>query len=158
MVIHSSILAWEIPRTEEPGGYIVRGIAKSRTWFNDQTTTTTTLTRTTTLSLYSLKLLLISSRLPPFHFHPPAITQSLFSPPLHSSLFLSIQTNLVLQSLCSQFCSFLAVSPETNRTLILVFPHCHIASVSSTGAMKSNHPRNNSKINLNIMSTNIHAS
>ena len=28
MVTHSSILAWEIPRTEEPGGYGVHGVAK----------------------------------------------------------------------------------------------------------------------------------
>ena len=28
MAIHSSILAWEIPRTEEPGGLTVHGVAK----------------------------------------------------------------------------------------------------------------------------------
>ena len=28
---HSSILAWEIPWTEEPGGLTVHGVAKSRT-------------------------------------------------------------------------------------------------------------------------------
>ena len=32
MATHSSILAWEIPRTEEPGGlHTVRGVAKSQT-------------------------------------------------------------------------------------------------------------------------------
>ena len=31
MAIHSSILAWEIPWTEEPGGPAVHGVAKSRT-------------------------------------------------------------------------------------------------------------------------------
>ena len=31
MAIHSSVLAWEIPRTEEPGGAAVHGVAKSRT-------------------------------------------------------------------------------------------------------------------------------
>ena len=32
MVTHSNILAWRIPRTEEPDGlHTVRGIAKSRT-------------------------------------------------------------------------------------------------------------------------------
>ena len=30
MATHSSILAWEIPRTEEPGG-LVPGVLKSRT-------------------------------------------------------------------------------------------------------------------------------
>ena len=29
MAIHSSILAWEIPWTEEPGGATVHGVAKS---------------------------------------------------------------------------------------------------------------------------------
>ena len=28
---HSSILAWRIPRTEEPGGLTVHGVPKSRT-------------------------------------------------------------------------------------------------------------------------------
>ena len=33
---HSSILAWRIPRTEEPGGlYTVHGVAKSRSQLND---------------------------------------------------------------------------------------------------------------------------
>ena len=32
MATHSSILAWEIPWTEEPGGlHIIQGIAKSQT-------------------------------------------------------------------------------------------------------------------------------
>ena len=31
MAIHSSILAWEIPWTEEPGRAAVNGVAKSRT-------------------------------------------------------------------------------------------------------------------------------
>ena len=31
MATHSSILAWEIPRTEEQGGAVVHGIAKSWT-------------------------------------------------------------------------------------------------------------------------------
>ena len=30
MTTCSSILAWKIPRTEEPGGIIVRGVIKSR--------------------------------------------------------------------------------------------------------------------------------
>ena len=29
MATHSSILAWRIPLTEEPGGLTVRGVAKS---------------------------------------------------------------------------------------------------------------------------------
>jgi len=32
MAVHSSILAWRIPWTEEPGGFTVRGVAKSQTW------------------------------------------------------------------------------------------------------------------------------
>ena len=32
---HSSILAWEIPWTEEPGGLTVHGVAKSRTRLGD---------------------------------------------------------------------------------------------------------------------------
>ena len=31
MVTHSSILDWEIPWTEEPGGLTVHGVTKSRT-------------------------------------------------------------------------------------------------------------------------------
>ena len=31
MATHSSILAWKIPRAEEPGGLLVHGVAKSRT-------------------------------------------------------------------------------------------------------------------------------
>ena len=35
MVTHSSILAWEIPRTEDPGGLQSRGSQKSRTRLSD---------------------------------------------------------------------------------------------------------------------------
>ena len=31
MATHSSVLAWRIPWTEEPGGLQVHGVAKSRT-------------------------------------------------------------------------------------------------------------------------------
>ena len=31
MATHSSILAWRLPQTEEPGGATVHGVAKSRT-------------------------------------------------------------------------------------------------------------------------------
>ena len=40
MATHSSILAWEIPRTEGPGGLYSLGSLKSRTWVSKQTTTT----------------------------------------------------------------------------------------------------------------------
>ena len=35
MAIHSSILAWRIPWTEEPGKATVHGVAKSRTQLSD---------------------------------------------------------------------------------------------------------------------------
>ena len=35
MAIHSSILAWKIPWTEEPGGLTVRGVTKSQTRLRD---------------------------------------------------------------------------------------------------------------------------
>ena len=36
MATHSSILAWRIPWTEEPGGlHIVHGVAKSWTWLSN---------------------------------------------------------------------------------------------------------------------------
>ena len=35
MAIHSNILAWEIPRTEEPGGLQSMGSPKSQTRLND---------------------------------------------------------------------------------------------------------------------------
>ena len=42
MATHSSILAWEISGTEEPGGLQSRGVAKSQTWLNMNTHTHTT--------------------------------------------------------------------------------------------------------------------
>ena len=35
MATRSSILAWEIPRTEERGGLKFMGLQKSQTWLND---------------------------------------------------------------------------------------------------------------------------
>ena len=35
MATHSSILAWEIPRTEEPDGLESKGVAKSRIRLNN---------------------------------------------------------------------------------------------------------------------------
>ena len=40
---HSSILAWSIPWTEEPGGLQVHGIPKGQTRLRDLTTVTATL-------------------------------------------------------------------------------------------------------------------
>ena len=40
MAAHSSILAWEIPRTEEPGGDNPWGSQKSRTQLSGRATTT----------------------------------------------------------------------------------------------------------------------
>ena len=40
MATHSSILAWEIPWTEEPGGLQSTGSQKSLIWLRDSTTTT----------------------------------------------------------------------------------------------------------------------
>ena len=37
MVTHSSVLAWRIPWTEEPGGLHVHGVAKSWTRLSDFT-------------------------------------------------------------------------------------------------------------------------
>ena len=41
MASHSSILAWEVPCTEEPGGLQPMGSQKSGTRLSDWTTTTT---------------------------------------------------------------------------------------------------------------------
>ena len=41
MTIHYSILAWEIPWTEEPGGLESMGSQKGPTWLSDFTTTHT---------------------------------------------------------------------------------------------------------------------
>ena len=35
MATHSSILAWRVPWTEEPGGLQFTGIAKSQIWLSD---------------------------------------------------------------------------------------------------------------------------
>ena len=42
MAARSSILAWEIPRTEEPGGLQRMESQKSRTWLSNETTATAT--------------------------------------------------------------------------------------------------------------------
>ena len=39
MATHSSILAWQVPWTEEPGGLTVHGVAKSQTQLSDFTFT-----------------------------------------------------------------------------------------------------------------------
>ena len=39
MALHSSILAWQIPWMEEPGGAAVHGVAKSRTQLSNFTFT-----------------------------------------------------------------------------------------------------------------------
>ena len=39
MPTHSSILAWKLPWTEEPGG--LQGVTKSQTWLNNTTTSNT---------------------------------------------------------------------------------------------------------------------
>ena len=39
MATHSSILAWKVPWTEEPGRLQSNGVAKSRTWLSDFTFT-----------------------------------------------------------------------------------------------------------------------
>ena len=36
MATHSSILAWEIPWTEEPGGLQSMGLQKNQTWLRHQ--------------------------------------------------------------------------------------------------------------------------
>ena len=36
IAIHSSILAWRIPWTEEPGGLSPHGVTKSQTWLSDK--------------------------------------------------------------------------------------------------------------------------
>ena len=38
MATHSSVLAWEIPWTEEPGRFTVHGIEKIQTRLSDSTT------------------------------------------------------------------------------------------------------------------------
>ena len=45
MATHSSILAWEILWTEEPGGLQFTGLQKSWTQLSNETTATTTLDR-----------------------------------------------------------------------------------------------------------------
>ena len=39
MATHYSLLAWEIPWTEEPGGLQTMGSQRSQTWLSNQTTT-----------------------------------------------------------------------------------------------------------------------
>ena len=36
MAIHSSILAWRVPWTEEPGRRTIHGVTKSQTWLSNQ--------------------------------------------------------------------------------------------------------------------------
>ena len=44
MATHSSLLAWEIPWTEEPGGLQSRGLQKSQTRLSDRAQHSTWLT------------------------------------------------------------------------------------------------------------------
>ena len=37
MATHSSLLAWEIPWTEEPGRKLSMGVSQSQTWLSDPT-------------------------------------------------------------------------------------------------------------------------
>ena len=41
MAAHSRILAWEVPRTEDPGGLQSMGLERSWTQLSDQTTSLT---------------------------------------------------------------------------------------------------------------------
>ena len=50
MTIHSSILAWEIPWTEEPGGLQCMESQKNRMLLSDQTTSSLTNDKKTTIS------------------------------------------------------------------------------------------------------------
>ena len=52
MVTCSSILAWRIPWTEEPGGLQSMGLQKSQTWLCNQTTTKKVLGQKFTLAIY----------------------------------------------------------------------------------------------------------
>ena len=57
MATHSSILAWEIPRTEEPGGLQSTGSQKSWTWLRDWDNSNKNITTCkTTISWPDLKL------------------------------------------------------------------------------------------------------
>ena len=51
MATHSSILAWRIPRTEEPGGATIHGVAKSRTRLKQLNTYTQRLSMDFTLGV-----------------------------------------------------------------------------------------------------------
>ena len=53
MAIRSSILAWEIPWTEEPGGLQSMGLQKNWTQLSNQTTTTSTIHISIYLNLLS---------------------------------------------------------------------------------------------------------
>jgi len=57
MATYSSILAWEIPWTEDPGGLESMGSQKSWTRLGDYTTTTTTILITGTNTCLNLKAL-----------------------------------------------------------------------------------------------------
>ena len=55
MAIHSSILAWEIPQTEEPGRLQYTGSQKSQTQLSNSTTTTTVFCNVVSFLLIALK-------------------------------------------------------------------------------------------------------
>ena len=56
MTIHSSILFWEIPRTEKPGGLQSMEVAKSQTWLSDYSTSTAISYTNSLICLYSAHL------------------------------------------------------------------------------------------------------
>ena len=60
MATHSSILAWEIPRTEEPGGLQLMGSQESQTRLRDKTTTNNRINSSTMDTFTMLLTLLVS--------------------------------------------------------------------------------------------------
>ena len=56
MATHSSILAWRIPWTEEPGGLTVHGVPKSQTWLSDLARMHTPITK---FQIWTTKLILL---------------------------------------------------------------------------------------------------
>ena len=60
MATHSSILAWEIPRTEEPGGLQPMGSKESQTRLRDKTATNSRSNRSAMDTFTMLLTLLVS--------------------------------------------------------------------------------------------------
>ena len=106
MATHSSILAWRIPWTEEPGGLQFMGLLKSHTWFSNNTHTHPT----SSLSIHLLR--------DTGCFHILAVVNNV----LRTLGYMYPLIYFLLKDNCStEFCCFLS-NLSMNQPLVYIYP------------------------------------